>query len=144
MGKFQPFIDSIYRDGNDGKQFERFVKWFLKNDPEWSTQVDEVWSWDEWPERWGADKGIDLIFRHRNGELWAVQAKCYDPDYFVTKADMDSFLSESNRESISRRLLMASTDRIGKNAREKCAGKAKQVTRIMPCILYTSARAADA
>ena len=131
MATFQTFIDSIYRDGNDGKQFERFVKWFLKNDPEWSTQVDEVWSWDEWPERWGADKGIDLIFRHRNGEMWAVQAKCYDPDYYVTKADMDSFLSESNRESISRRLLMASTDRIGENARETCAGQEKPVTRFM-------------
>jgi hypothetical protein len=22
-----------------GPQFERFVKWFLKNDPEWATQV---------------------------------------------------------------------------------------------------------
>ena len=26
-------LPPIYRDGNDGKQFERFVKWFLKNDP---------------------------------------------------------------------------------------------------------------
>jgi hypothetical protein len=25
-----------------GKQFEHFVKWFLKADPEWSTQVDQV------------------------------------------------------------------------------------------------------
>ena len=56
-----------------GKQFERVVKWFLKNDPEWATQVDEVWLWDEWPERWGADCGIDIIFRHMNGEHWAPE-----------------------------------------------------------------------
>jgi hypothetical protein len=35
-----------------GKQFERFTKWLLKNDPEWSTQVDQVWLWEEYPERW--------------------------------------------------------------------------------------------
>ena len=34
-----------------GKQFEHFVKWFLKNDPEWSTQVAQVWLWEEYPER---------------------------------------------------------------------------------------------
>jgi predicted helicase len=72
MATFSTFCKSINRDGNDGKVFERFVKWFLKNDPEWSTQVDQVWLWDEWPDRWGIDKGIDLIFRHRNGEIWAV------------------------------------------------------------------------
>jgi hypothetical protein len=27
--------------GKRGRQFEHFVKWFLKNDPEWATQVDE-------------------------------------------------------------------------------------------------------
>ncbi len=131
MATFQTFIDTIYRDNNDGKKFERFVKWFLKNDPEWATQTDEVWLWNEWPDRWGIDKGIDLVFRHRNGEIWAVQAKCYSSNYSVTKADMDSFLSESNREIISRRLLIASTDRIGKNARETCAGQEKPVTRFM-------------
>ena len=33
-----------------------------EEDSEWSTQIDEVWVWDEWPERWSADKGIDLSF----------------------------------------------------------------------------------
>ena len=131
MGNFSKLIQSIYRDGNDGKVFERFVKWFLKNDPEWSTQVDQVWLWDEWPGRWGPDKGIDLVFKHRNGETWAVQAKCYSSDYYVTKADIDTFLTESNRKVISKRLLMASTDRIGENARETCAGQEKPVTRFM-------------
>jgi hypothetical protein len=28
--------------GKRGRQFEHFVKWFLKNDPEWATQVNEV------------------------------------------------------------------------------------------------------
>ena len=80
------------RPAKRGKQFERFVKWFLKADPEWATQVDQVWLWEEWPERWGADCGVDLVFRHKNGENWAVQAKCYSPDYQITKHDVDKFL----------------------------------------------------
>ena len=131
MASFSTFLKSIYRDGNDGKQFEKFVKWFLMHDPEWKTQVDEVWLWDDWPGRWGPDKGIDLVFRHRDGEMWAVQAKCYATDYYVTKPDIDSFLTESGRKVISRRLLMASTDKIGENAREACAGQEKPVTRFM-------------
>ena len=83
MSNFNNLIKSIQRDGNDGKQFEIFVKWFLKNDPEWKTQVDKVWLWDEYPENWGRDKGIDLIFKHKNGEIWAVQAKCYDEEYYI-------------------------------------------------------------
>jgi superfamily II DNA or RNA helicase len=131
MASFPEFINSIYLSGNDGKAFERFCKWFLTHDPEWKTQVEDVWLWDEWPEKWGVDKGIDLVFKHRNGEYWAVQAKCYAPDYYVTKADIDSFLSESNRKIISRRLLMATTDKLGANALEVIAGQEKPVTRFM-------------
>ena len=68
-----------------GKQFEHFVKWFLQHDPEWATQVDKIWLWDEWPDRWGPDCGIDLVFRDKNGETWAVQAKQYAPNTSITK-----------------------------------------------------------
>jgi predicted helicase len=131
MASFSEFLNSIYRDGNDGKQFERFVKWFLTHDPEWSTQVGEVWLWDDWPERWGKDKGIDLVFKHRNGDIWAVQAKCYAADYYVTKNDVDKFLSESGRKAISHRLLMGTTDKLGENALEVIAGQEKPVTKFM-------------
>ena len=114
-----------------GKQFERFAKWFLKNDPEWSTQVDQVWLWEEYPERWGIDCGVDLVFRHKNGENWAVQAKCYSPDHDITKHDVDKFLSESNRKSIDKRLLIATTDRIGANARQVCDAQDKKVVRYL-------------
>jgi superfamily II DNA or RNA helicase len=131
MATFSKFIRSIYRDGNDGKQFERFVKWFLKHDPEWSTQVDQIWLWNDWPGRWGIDKGIDLVFKHRNGETWAVQAKCYDQNYYITKEDVDKFLSETSRKSISRRLLIATTNKMGANAKEVCAGQEKPITHFL-------------
>jgi len=128
MATFDEFLSSFNLDNNKGTQFEHFVKWFLKNDPEWITQVDEVWLWDEYPDRWGPDHGIDLVFRHKNGETWAVQAKCYDTKYSITKKDVDTFLSESNRQGIDKRLLIASTDQVGKNAREVCKAQEKPVT----------------
>lgn len=76
--QFLDFYASLDSDPiKRGKQFECFVKWFLKADPEWATQVDQIWLWEEWPQRWGVDCGVDLVFRHKNGEHWAVQAKCY-------------------------------------------------------------------
>ncbi len=127
-GSFAALYSSLApRPEERGKQFERVVKWFLKHDPAWATQVDEVWLWNEWPERWGTDCGIDLIFRHKNGEVWAIQAKCYSPDYTVTKHDVDRFLSESNRSLIQRRLLVATTDRIGTNALRVCEAQEKPV-----------------
>jgi predicted helicase len=111
MASFTDFFRSLDPDaGKRGKQFEHFVKWFLKNDPEWSTQVDQVWLWDEYPNSWGRDCGIDLVFKHKNGENWAVQAKCYASTTRITKGDVDSFISESSRDGIDKRLLIATTD----------------------------------
>ncbi|MHB1237219.1 MAG: restriction endonuclease, partial [Gallionella sp.] len=130
--QFSDFYSSLATDAaKRGKQFEHFVKWFLKADPEWATQVDQVWLWDEWPQRWGPDCGIDLVFRHKNGEHWAVQAKCYSPDHDITKHDVDKFLSESNRPLIQHRLLIATTDRIGANARQVCDAQDKSVVRFL-------------
>lgn len=132
MATFSEFLASFDPDvGKRGKQFEHFVKWFLKNDPEWATQVDQVWLWDEYPESWGRDCGIDLVFKHKNGENWAVQAKCYAPTTSITKADVDSFISESNREGIDKRLLIATTDLIGANAKQVCDAQDKKVTRYL-------------
>src|SRR3989338_6491585 len=130
--QFSDFYNSLDPDpAKRGKQFEHFVKWFLKADPEWATQVDQVWLWDEWPGRWGADCGIDLVVRHKNGGNWAVQAKCYSPDYDITKHDVDKFLSESNRPSIQHRLLIATTDGIGANAKQVCDAQEKPVVRFL-------------
>ena len=42
--QFSDFYNSLDPDpARRGKQFEHFVKWFLKADPEWATQVDQVW-----------------------------------------------------------------------------------------------------
>src|SRR4051812_45873738 len=130
MASFSRLYESFDPDPiKRGRQFERFVKWFLTEDPKWATQVAQVWLWEQYPDRWGRDCGIDLVFEHKNGEIWAVQAKCYSPAHEITKADIDKFLSESNRRRIDHRLLMATTDRIGANAKQVCEAQEKSVVR---------------
>ena len=48
----------------------------------------------------------------RSGDLWAIQAKAYDPKYRVSKKDVDKFLSESGRKTFAYRMLIATTDLI--------------------------------
>ena len=130
MASFSDLLATFDPDsGKRGRQFEHFVKWFLKNDPEWATQVNEVWLWNDYPGQWGRDCGIDLVFKDKNEKTWAVQAKCYSPSYEITKSDVDKFLSESNRKEINHRLLIATTDRIGPNARQVLDGQEKSVVR---------------
>ena len=53
-------LNSLSEDKNTrGDQFERISKWYFLNDPKWSMLVDEALLWEEWPERWGPDSGID-------------------------------------------------------------------------------------
>ena len=130
MASFSEFLLTFSTDSvKKGREFELFVKYFLKTDPEWKTQVEEVWLWDEFPSRWGPDCGIDLVFRDKNGANWAVQAKCYASEYEITKSDVDRFLSESNRKEIQCRLLITTTDRINANAKRVCEAQDKIVVR---------------
>jgi superfamily II DNA or RNA helicase len=110
-----------------GRQFERVCKWFLENDPEYKREIKRVWLWDDWPGRWGRDKGIDLIAETMDGKIWAIQAKAYALKHAVTKDDIDKFLSESSRKIISYRLLIATAGEFGHNAREVIRGQEKPV-----------------
>jgi superfamily II DNA or RNA helicase len=110
-----------------GRQFERICKWFLENDPEYKRQIKRVWLWDDWPGRWGRDKGIDLVAETFDEKFWAVQSKAYALNYSVTKHDTDKFLSESSRKIISYRLLIATAAGLGHNAKEVIQGQEKPV-----------------
>ncbi len=120
----EALISSLRPGGGD---LERLCKWLLENAPEYRSRLTKVWLWQDWPGRWGADAGIDLIADDRDGGFWAVQAKHYDPAYAIKKADIDSFLSESSRPGFSYRLLIASTDHVGPTARRTLAAQEKPV-----------------
>lgn len=99
-----------------GRAFEELVAWYLRNAPEYRALFADVWLWRDWPGRWGADAGIDIVARTFSGQLWAVQAKAYDPDHVIRRRDIDSFLVESSRDVFVFRLLVASTDLLSRTA----------------------------
>jgi predicted helicase len=118
MGTFEELRSGFSPDANKrGAQFERVCKWLLEKHPVYACRLKQVWLWDDWPGRWGPDCGIDLVAQDGDGKTWAIQTKCYDADYSVTKKDIDSFLAESVHSRIDHRLLIATTDRVGANAR---------------------------
>jgi len=110
-----------------GLHFELYCKWFLENDPCYSMQLKKVWLWNDWPDNWGRDNGINLVAETNHGEFWAIQAKAYSGNYYVTKTDVDKFLSESARKKISYRLLISTTNNIGKKARKVMLEQEKKV-----------------
>ncbi len=130
VGTFEFIEAKIRRDADGtsfGGDFEWLCQWFLENAPRYRGLFDQVWLWKDWPERWGPDAGIDIVARTREGELWAIQAKADHPDRTISKREIDSFLSESNRSQFAYRLLMATTDDIGATARRTLHGQEKPV-----------------
>ncbi|MGC1851340.1 MAG: DEAD/DEAH box helicase family protein [Solirubrobacterales bacterium] len=110
--------------GRRGRQFEEICRWYLSD---CRADFRQVWLWAEWPERTGPDCGIDLVAERQTGGLIAVQAKAVAPDHAIRKREIDSFLSESGQERFEARLLIATTDRIGKYARRVIREQEKPV-----------------
>lgn len=110
-----------------GADFEWLCRFFLLAAPKYKGTIKSVWLWSDWPGRWGADKGIDLVAQTTDGKLWAIQAKAVHADRSIPKSELDSFLSESNRPQFDYRLIIATTDDIGHNARDTIAGQEKPV-----------------
>jgi predicted helicase len=111
-----------------GKLFEKMIAKFLLTDPRYTNQLEQVWMWNEWPERWQeADIGIDLVALERDtGNYWAVQCKFYDSEATLNKQSIDSFLATSSKKfkvdgvekTFSYRLIVSTTSKWGRNAED--------------------------
>ena len=121
-------LHAIEQPLEKGLAFERLCVKYLKSAPRYRDLFKNIWHFRDWPGNWGIDKGVDLIAETHSGELWAIQAKAYGEDNSITKRDIDSFLSDSNRPEITHRLLIATTDNIGRNAKETLASQEKGVS----------------
>ena len=127
MTDFSTFIKTFDVENSKGKQFEIFCKWYLQNNPYWKNLIDKVWLWQDYPDRWAdKDLGIDLVFKDFDKKIWAVQAKCFAQDHYITYDEMARFIAESNRSKIDKRLLMASTNNLGPNAISVLDGQDKK------------------
>ena len=43
-----------------GQRFESVAKWFLETDPRFTSQLERVWLWDEWPGRWASRRRMEF------------------------------------------------------------------------------------
>lgn len=128
-------IDSEYRTQRDrGTLFELLVKTYLKNEPVYKRLFDDVWMLNEVPEEYNIpsiDTGVDLVAKKaKTGELVAIQAKYYDKNTSIQKAQIDSFLNEVGKKYYAEGLIVTTTDKWSKNADDALLERDKSIMRI--------------
>ncbi len=124
-----------------GSKFERLVKTYLLNDPEWSARFEDVWLWSEWPRREGRpDTGVDLVASLRDSDKYAaIQCKFYKADATVAKSEIDSFLSASSTVEFASRYIFDTARAWSPNATDTLAVQAVPVQRVDIAYLDESA-----
>jgi predicted helicase len=115
-----------------GDKFERLVRTYLLNDPEWSARFSDVWLWSEWPGREGRpDTGIDLVAANRDDNLYAaIQCKFYRPGSSVAKSEIDSFLSASSTAAFTARYIFDTAKSWSPHATDTLARQTVPVQRV--------------
>ena len=111
MPNFDKALDLLRHRSTDmygmGHSFERLIKTALKREPGiLGDRFSQVWLWKEWPGRDGPDIGIDLVAEEEEGGLCAIQCKFFDPHRPVPKKDIDSFMSASEPEHFTSRMIV--------------------------------------
>ena len=82
-------------EADRGSRFERLIAAYLKSDPAFADQFEDVWLWQDWPGRAGNhDTGIDLVARTREEGHVAIQCKFYDRHSTVSKPDIDTRIGQ--------------------------------------------------
>ena len=107
-----------------GAWFEKLCRYFFKNDPIYKQRFEDVWLWQDWPGRDNMpDTGIDIVAKLKNSEgFCAIQCKFYEPGHCISKADIDSFITASDKTIFAERILVSVADDWGKNAENAIKG----------------------
>ena len=137
---FQQLL-ATYRDNSKtkrekGNYFEKLVKVFLENDERYAPQFTKVQSYVEWANEngiLGVDSGIDLVASNSEdfgGGYSAIQCKFYQTS-IITKPEIDSFISASDRDVFTRRVLIDTSEKgLNKLAKETFNSVSKKPIRI--------------
>lgn len=104
MTQFSDIIEK-YRSESEsradqGTKFEEIIARYLMTDPVYANQLQWAKLWIDFSRDEGLrlhDVGIDIVAKTKFGEYWAIQCKCYASDSYVSKDDIDSFISASGR-----------------------------------------------
>lgn len=96
----EKYRKNAFSERDKGTRFEVLIKYYLKTDPMYSNDYENIWLWSEFPFReqfGGKDTGIDLVAKSEDGKYTAIQCKCYDEKTSIDKAEVDTFLSTSGK-----------------------------------------------
>ncbi len=145
MTTFTKIIDRFRREAwserDKGFRFERLMQAYLRTTALYEGRFEDVWLWTEFPSHdqfGGKDIGIDLVAKTFSGEYWAVQCKCYADDNYITKADVDTFLSTSGKtfevegieQAFAQRLWISTTNKWNSVAELTIKNQTPPVTRL--------------
>ncbi len=117
-----------------GRFFERLVQFWLRHDAIYKDRFAKVFLWAEWRESRGEpkdDTGIDLVAEEPDGDrtnYWAIQAKFYAPGTSIQRGDIDTFFTASGKRPFTHRMIVATTEKWGKNAEDAMRGQK------VPCV----------
>ena len=73
MKKILAELSAIDSPQERGERFEFVVKRILETAPEFRSNFKNVWLWNKYPDRRGAEFGIDLVAENKQGERIAIQ-----------------------------------------------------------------------
>lgn len=111
-----------------GTAFENLVASYLRTAPEFADRFEDVYLWQDWPERGRfGDHGIDIVAKDIHTGGWcAVQAKFYDPQRHLNKKDVDTFLAASSPKAFTSKVIVSTTASWGATAEHVLDGSEVQ------------------
>lgn len=122
---------SNFSQRDKGTDFERLSLDFLTNEPTYKDQFTKVQMYSDWAKEQSdleinaRDIGIDLVATDVMGDdaqeqtYTAIQCKFYAADRVVSKDDIDSFLSASDKTYYSKRFIIATNQKWGPNVEKE-------------------------
>ena len=126
------FEQSSFTQRDKGTKFEQLCEFFFKNDSAYKGLFSRVQTYAEWAAEQGLDGkdiGIDLVCTLNDGSFAAVQCKFYQRNSSVSKSDIDSFISASERR-FAHRFLVATNERWSGNSLSTLQNASPAVTLI--------------
>jgi predicted helicase len=114
-----------------GRLFEEASKWFFPKSEVHGRGLKHIWLWDEWPEKYGRETGIDLVAEQDDGRLWMTQAKCFNSKTRLGKNHVDSLVTKSRvkhiRDRVARRICIITTNAVTSEAKAICISENVQI-----------------
>lgn len=146
---FDELIDKIRKSSNTardyGTKFETLIKDWFTRDGAYSDMFTEIHTYSEWaathPELAinAKDTGIDLVGTNASdGQYSAIQCKMYATDHRVSKADIDSFVSASDKSYFTKRFIVATNESWSDNVKKDLIQKTVPITIISHSELASS------